>query len=235
MPALGEHGDLPGLEVARVDGAFFAAGEDGDHTTEGGGLLEEGQEVGDESVARIGYQRGGVVEAFWRLCVRTTVRHCLSHLQTPLREPGQCWKTRAHTRPAKQRPCAENQEIDRLLFALDVPADIVHGADQAGVSLDEEVLALGVQRLAFGRDAISGFLRAPDEIDARLAGMLGELLQRRFADAAGGADEDGDETRRESGGDAGVRGLYVFERDHCGGCERGLENHRLVVLKIREG
>lgn len=65
--------------------------------------------------------------------------------------------------------------------------------------------------------------------------MLGELLQRRFADAAGGADEDGDETRRESGGDAGVRGLDVGERDHCGGCERGLEKSRVGVRKIREG
>lgn len=70
MTALGEHGDLPSLEVARVDGAFFPAGEDGDHTTEGAGLLEEGQEVDDESIARIGYQRGRIVEAFWSLCVR---------------------------------------------------------------------------------------------------------------------------------------------------------------------
>jgi hypothetical protein len=45
--------------------------------------------------------------------------------------------------------------------------------------------------------------------------MLGELLQRRFADAAGPADEDGYETRRKSGGDAGIRGLDVDEGDHC--------------------
>jgi hypothetical protein len=45
-----------------------------------------------------------------------------------------------------------------------------------------------VQRLVFGCDAISGFLRAADKIDAGLAGMLGELLQRRFADTVGGTD-----------------------------------------------
>jgi hypothetical protein len=50
-----------------------------------------------------------------------------------------------------------------FLFGLDVPADIIHGADQADVCLDEDVLALGVQRLAFSCDAISGFLRAADE------------------------------------------------------------------------
>lgn len=108
---------------------------------------------------------------------------------------------------ADQRSRAEEQEIDRLFFGLDVPADIIHGADQAGVCLDEDVLALRVQRLAFRCDAISGFLRAADKIDAGLAGVLGELLQRRFTDTAGRTDEDGDETCRKGGGDAGIRGL----------------------------
>ena len=45
--------------------------------------------------------------------------------------------------------------------------------------------------------------------------MFGELLQRRFADAAGPADKDGHETWRKSGGGAEIRGLDVDEGDHC--------------------
>ena len=51
--------------------------------------------------------------------------------------------------------------------------------------------------------------------------MLGELLQRRFADAAGSTNKDGHEARRKSGGDAGIRGLDVEEGDHCCGVVKG--------------
>ena len=51
--------------------------------------------------------------------------------------------------------------------------------------------------------------------------MLGELLQRRFADAASRTHEDGHETRRKSEGDAGIRGLDVEEGDHCCGVAKG--------------
>jgi hypothetical protein len=54
---------------------------------------------------------------------------------------------------ANHRSRAEKQEIDRILFALDAPADIIHGADQAGICLDEDVLPLRVQRLTFVRNA----------------------------------------------------------------------------------
>lgn len=103
-----------------------------------------------------------------------------------------------------QRSGAEKQEIDRLLFFLDVPAYIIHGADQAGVCFDEDVLSLRVQRFAFTCNAVSGLLRPADKIDTGLAGMLGELLQRRFADTASSTDEDGDETRWKDGGDTGI-------------------------------
>lgn len=158
----------------------------------------------------------GDMKAFWSLCMRTMVRHLFS-----VGVPGSFWKNGRHTRMADERSRAKEEEIDRRLFGLDVAADIIHGADQAGVRLDEDVLALGVQRLAFGCDAICGFLRTADEIDAGLAGMLGELLQRRLADAAGRTDEDGDETGRKGGGDAGIRGLDFWEGHHCTE-ERGL-------------
>jgi hypothetical protein len=44
-----------------------------------------------------------------------------------------CEKNRERTYIGDQRSRAEEQEVDRLLFGLDVPADIIHGADQAGV------------------------------------------------------------------------------------------------------
>lgn len=133
------------------------------------------------------------------------VRHSISPLaHIVLLGLGQCWKNGRHTCEEFERSGAEKQEIDCLLFVLDVPAYVIHVADQAGVCLDEDVLSLGVQRLAFTCNAISGLLRATDKIDTGLAGMLGELLQRRFADAAGSTDEDGDETRRKDGGDTGV-------------------------------
>jgi hypothetical protein len=124
-------------------------------------------------------------------------------------------KNRGHTSTDDQRSRAEEEEIDRFLFGLDVPADIIHVADQASICLDEDVLAVGVQRLAFGGDAIPGFLRAADKIDAGFSGVFGKLLERRFADTVSPTDEDGDETRRKGGGNAGIRGLDFWEGHHC--------------------
>ena len=53
MAACGERRDLSGWEVARTDWTFFTGRECGDDTAEGRGLLEERQEVDDESVAGI--------------------------------------------------------------------------------------------------------------------------------------------------------------------------------------
>jgi hypothetical protein len=60
-----------------------------------------------------------------------------------------------------------------------------------------------VQRLAFGCDAISGFLRAADKIDA---GVGEACLANCFSVVSPiplvALTEDGDETRRKGGGDA---------------------------------
>lgn len=53
MPARREERDLPAREVGRGNGAFFAAGEDGDYAAEGGGALEEREEVADEAGAGV--------------------------------------------------------------------------------------------------------------------------------------------------------------------------------------
>jgi len=108
------------------------------------------------------------------------VRHFISPLQNIHREAEQFWKNRGHTRMANQRSRAEKQEIDRLLFALDVPADIIHGVDQAGVCLDEDVLPLRVQRLAFGCNTISGFLRAADKNRRGVSGYAWRIASASF-------------------------------------------------------
>ena len=119
------------------------------------------------------------------------------------------------TNASYQRPNSEEEQVNRLLLALEVGAYLVHIADEAGVPFYERILALGVQGLALGGDARAGFLRAADEVYARLAGVLRELLQRRLADAIGGTDEDGDEAGGEGGRDASVGGLYGGEGYHC--------------------
>ena len=48
--------------------------------------------------------------------------------------------------------------------------------------------------------------------------MFCELLEGRFADAAGGADEDCDEVRGEDGGNEVVGGLDEGEGDHLCCC-----------------
>lgn len=99
---------------------------------------------------------------------------------------------------------SQKQNINRLLLALDLPAYIIHHANQAGVRLDEYILPFRVQRFAFGCNSVAGFLLAADEIGAGAAGVLGELLECRFADTVGGADEDADQACGEGGGDLGV-------------------------------
>jgi len=64
MATLGEHRDLLSLEVARVDWSFFTTSEYSDDTMKGSGLLEERQEIDDESSAGIVYQGCGIVESF---------------------------------------------------------------------------------------------------------------------------------------------------------------------------
>ena len=135
-------------------------------------------------------------------------------------------ESRTHTCTECERSRAQEQEIDGLFFTLDIPADVVHSADQAGVCLDENVLAVGVQRLAFAYDAISGFLRAADEINAGLGNMLGELLQRHLADPARRTSKDGDKARREGGGDAGIGGLDFCEGHHLRCVNGGLRGKK---------
>ena len=76
-----------------------------------------------------------------------------------------------------QRPGREEEDVDGRLSTLDVVAHGVDVADQAGVGLEECVLAFGVQRLASRGDAAPGFLRAADKEDARLPSLFGELQE----------------------------------------------------------
>ena len=118
------------------------------------------------------------------------------------------------TSVAEHRSRREHQYIDRLLLALDLVADAVHVADQAGICLDKDILPVRIERLAFGHDAGCCLLRAADQVDAGLASMLGELPHRRLADPAGAANKNGDKAAGESGGEARVRGLDICKGHH---------------------
>jgi hypothetical protein len=80
--------------------------------------------------------------------------------------------------------------------------------------LNEGILGVGVQLFALNCDSIRSLLRATDVIDTRLTGEAGKFFECVFANAAGGANEDGDEARGKGGGDTSVRSLDRCKGDH---------------------
>lgn len=63
-----------------------------------------------------------------------------------------------HTRMRDHRSLTLKEEIDGLLLALDIPANIIHDFYQADVCLDKRILSLIIQRFALSCDTVSGFL-----------------------------------------------------------------------------
>lgn len=124
---------------------------------------------------------------------------------------------------------AEEEQIDCRLFGLDVATDLVDRVNETDICLDECEFALGIQFLAFRSDTIPGLLGTADEIDAWLAGMLGESLQTRFADPTGCADENGDKAGGEGSGNSRIRGLNLGKRYHLGLNGR-MENRVAVIV-----
>lgn len=122
---------------------------------------------------------------------------------------------RKHTHAHLQSPLAEEEQVDRLLLALDVAADVVDIAQQARVRLHEDVLPSRVECLQFGGQPVAGLLGPADEVDAWPHSMLGEALERGLADARRRAGKDGDGARRDGRSDAGVGRLDQIEGDHC--------------------
>ena len=74
------------------------------------------------------------------------------------------------------RPLRKKEEIDNLLLALEIPANVIHDFYQADVCLDKCILSLLIQRFALSCNTVSGFLRAPNEIDVWLASIFCKLL-----------------------------------------------------------
>ncbi len=66
MPALRKQHLLAALQVVRVDAALFGAGEDADDAAEGGGALDQWEEVDDQAEAGEVSHGGGIVEGFCR-------------------------------------------------------------------------------------------------------------------------------------------------------------------------
>ena len=86
------------------------------------------------------------------------------------------WEDCGHTGIVNQCSCAQKQEIHGLLFNLDGQTDLIHSVDQAGVCLDEDILAFRVHCLAFGCNALSSFLGAADEVRVGLMACLANCL-----------------------------------------------------------
>jgi len=59
--------NIPRLKVVFVDGALVAARKNGDDSTKDIGLLQEGEEINDETDSLIETQRKSCVKAFRRL------------------------------------------------------------------------------------------------------------------------------------------------------------------------
>ncbi len=94
---------------------------------------------------------------------------------------------------------AEEENVEGRFLCFDLVAYLVYGTYQAHVGRDEYILAGGVERFALGGDAVAGGLGAADEVGAWAGGVVGEVLEGCEADAAGGADEEGDEGGWEGG------------------------------------
>ena len=115
----------------------------------------------------------------------------------------------------------EEEQVDQELAALDLAADVVDVPEQREVGADEEVPPGRVERPQLEQDARRGSFRAADKVDARLDGVLGKLLHGGLPDAAGAADEDGDEARGEALRDPRIGGAHLLESNHLGwGCPR---------------
>lgn len=89
--------------------------------------------------------------------MQIAVSTCRDVLVEVLRESEQSWTNHRLT-CCDQRSWAEIEQVDGLLFALDITADFIHGADQADVCLDEDVLPFRVEGLTLCCNTISGLL-----------------------------------------------------------------------------
>lgn len=110
-------------------------------------------------------------------------------------------------------PAAQHHEIDFLLFRLDLVAHFVHVGEQAHIAGDEVISPRRVQILQLLGDARAGRFAPPDKVDGRAVCVLDEVLEGALADAAGGADKDGDGAG-ECGADVGVGGADITDLDH---------------------
>ena len=113
-----------------------------------------------------------------------------------------------------RHPLTQTENVQSLLLRFDLVTHFVDVTDQADIGLDEGEFAVRVEGAAFRRNSIAGALRAADEVDARFESVLCEGFEGRFADAAGCADEEGDETWGKGGGDEGIGGADGGEWNH---------------------
>ena len=108
-------------------------------------------------------------------------------------------------------------------MSCDLRTNTIDIPQQADIARDEGVGALGVDAFELSLDARAGGGVAADEVDRGKGGVFGEFQERVFADAGGGADEDGCDFGREGGGEEGIGREDGGERDHLERwCEWGI-------------
>lgn len=135
-----------------------------------------------------------------------------------------------------QRSATEEKQINGVLSAPKVTANVVDVFEKTSVILNKVIFTSRVKMFEFCLDAFALALSAPEEVDARLLCLFGKLSERRLPDATCCTYKDCNEPSRETGGDSGVGITHQIEGNHYG--KLGISpcvNVQLIRRRKREG
>ncbi len=118
------------------------------------------------------------------------------------------------TDTGQQGAAGEEEEVDGRLAGLDVAASLVDVGEKTDVVPEIVILALWIEPLELGLHTGALCFAASEEVNAWLACALDQVPERRLADAARCADEDGDKPGRQTSRDSGVRFSDGLQRNH---------------------
>lgn len=103
-----------------------------------------------------------------------------------------------------QGSATEEEQINGGLSAPEITADVVDVLEKTGIVFNKVIFASRVKKFELRLDAFALAFSASEEVDARLLCLLGELFERRLADATCCTYKDCNEPSRETGGDLGI-------------------------------
>lgn len=113
-----------------------------------------------------------------------------------------------------QRPATEEKQIDGVLSAPEVTANVVDVFEKTSVILNKVIFTSRVKMFEFCLDTFALAFSAPEEVDARLLCLFGELSERRLSDTTCCTYKDCNEPSRETGSDSGVGITHQVEGNH---------------------